>query len=519
MLLRYELWCAGLYSLLFAVDAFRLVTGRSGESERGYFLLAWMLHAGFFSVPRPSSSAWWRCAWWNELSAPVKCALTLIIAPMAPVVHVAVCVAAFDHDPPSKAKEPAVPPRCVREYISTAPLGPMELYRDPDRTDEMFVPFYYDAVCHALPCLCHALTVSLSPLATGHILLRLAYLVAVTAPVVCQAYDVKVVLWQLLLLVHDVSSACFVFVTVHLAAERQVRSPQASDIAAFMSSKIYVVAVSSTVCYATVHFLSAPTARDAVFITGGFAVVVGMVGVFAAVALRITGAASGSSVDVGWAPLLVCGLFELAKFSRIAFAVRRREPRRTDWLAHSVLRKLSPDGGDGHHADRLARAIKARRRDLPSARTKSSVTPQQQLMRLTTRTASAIAAVSTLISTAYLVTYAWIERDDLSLLEVALVFIAMTSLLAAVPLSGNAWHYHRYNSNVDGDGDGTYTEWPSLVEDVVGVTAEEALCEAVGNAVLPCDVVELLAGFIDTTAQRAALSLDECERIQKRFAW
>jgi hypothetical protein len=120
MLLRYELWCAGLYSLLFAVVAFRLVTGRSGESERGYFMLAWMLHAGFFSVPRPSSSAWWRCVWWNELSAPVKCALALVIAPMAPVVHVAGCVDEFDHDPASKAKEPAVPPRCVREYMATA---------------------------------------------------------------------------------------------------------------------------------------------------------------------------------------------------------------------------------------------------------------------------------------------------------------------------------------------------------------------------------------------------------------
>jgi hypothetical protein len=83
--------------------------------------------------------------------------------------------------------------------------------------------------------------------------------VAVTTPMVCQAYDVKVVLWQLLLLVHDVTSACFVFVTVHLTAERHVRSPQASDMAAFMSSKVYVITVCSTV-YATVHFLSVPTA-------------------------------------------------------------------------------------------------------------------------------------------------------------------------------------------------------------------------------------------------------------------
>jgi hypothetical protein len=95
------------------------------------------------------------------------------------------------------------------------------------------------------------------PCTHGLIVLRLAYLVAVTAPVVCQAYAVKVVLWQLLLLVLDMTSACFVFVAVHLAAERQLRSPQASDMAAFMSSKIYVVTVSSAVCYATVHFLSA----------------------------------------------------------------------------------------------------------------------------------------------------------------------------------------------------------------------------------------------------------------------
>jgi hypothetical protein len=94
---------------------------------------------------------------------------------------------------------------------------------------------------------------------------------------VCQAYDVKVVLWQLLLLVHDVTSACFVFVTVHLTAERHVRSPQASDMAAFMSSKVYVITVCSTLWYATVHFLSVPTARDAVDIIGGFAVVFGVV--------------------------------------------------------------------------------------------------------------------------------------------------------------------------------------------------------------------------------------------------
>jgi hypothetical protein len=130
MLLRYELWCAGLYSLLFAVDAFRLVTGRSGESERGYFMLAWMLHAGFFS-------AWWRCVWWNEPSAPVKCALTLVIAPMAPVVHVAVCVATFAHDQHRNQKSR----RCrhaVRASTFRPPLGPTELYRDPTRTDEMF---------------------------------------------------------------------------------------------------------------------------------------------------------------------------------------------------------------------------------------------------------------------------------------------------------------------------------------------------------------------------------------------
>jgi hypothetical protein len=130
-----------------------------------------------------------RCVWWNELSAPVKCALPLVIAPMAPVVHVAGCVAAFDDDPASKAKEPAVPPRCVREYMATA-LGPTEFYRDPTRTTEMFVPFYYDAMCHALPCLCHALTVSSFYGSRTWWLSRRRWCV--------QAYDVKVVLWQLL---------------------------------------------------------------------------------------------------------------------------------------------------------------------------------------------------------------------------------------------------------------------------------------------------------------------------------
>jgi hypothetical protein len=273
--------------------------------------------------------------------------------------------------------------------------------------------------------------------------------------------------------------------------------------------------------HAKMFSLSATSARKAVLAAGGLIVCVGMV--------SLSGQRPAERNDVHGPPVLWDALREfpmivglaLVKFARLPLAVRRSEPPQTSWLPHSVVLKLRRDE---YCVEQLARVTATQQRSSSSTTNNEGTGDLQQLPRTQRFSAACGAAsvvdagVSTAVLFAYLVMSAWAERESLSRLERTLAFIAISSLLGAVPLSRHAWRYQRDNADIiltPAECGIIDAQWLRGVDDILGVTAGEALCDVVGPAVLPRQVVEELAGFVDTTTQRAELSLAECRRVQR----
>jgi hypothetical protein len=219
---------------------------------------------------------------------------------------------------------------------------------DDVHTDEMFAPFCHNALCHALPCLCHAFTAEQPPAATWHVLLQLAYLVAVAAPIACRAYDAKVVVWQLLLVVRDVASAFFIFSTLLVHPES---SSAASAAASAMRFKMRVAAFVLLALCVTSRFQNAVAvakSRSASALSSQPSCSV------ATTVIRMAVTASdfeqAASLAVSWSALLAVGWW---RRPAVCSVPRYPKERATSWFMHSVISEAVAGDRNGDRSPRL----------------------------------------------------------------------------------------------------------------------------------------------------------------------